>query len=137
MLRQPNPGAERALRPAGIGQPGEAIPPQHGDHTMSINIEDPPGKDRYEIRCAPQVLTDILVQVRDLRNNDKSRCLFTFEIGHLLLQEVEGDAVLSGEWKGGNQRRAVLLRWASLLECYAATIRAAIDSGKVKKEPAQ
>ncbi len=104
---------------------------------MSLNIEDPPGKDRYELRCAPQVLTDILVQVRDLRDGDKSRCIFTFEIGKLLLQEVEEDALLSGAWEGGDHRRAVLLRWASLLECYAATMRAAMDAGKVKKEPAQ
>ena len=95
---------------------------------MTILIECPLGNDRWEIKCAPQHLTDILVQVYDLSQKETKSATFTFKIGELMLEEIEQDGVIFGAWRGGKERREVLLRWALLLERYAEIMRVSINS---------
>lgn len=82
------------------------------------------GKDEWIIRTAPQCMTDVLVQVA--REKDPGTTLFTFEIGELIREELEGDGTLNGEFVATPARRAELARWADLLEIHARTIRAVL-----------
>lgn len=82
------------------------------------------GKDEWIIRTAPQCMTDILIQVA--REKDPGTTLFTFEVGELIREELEGDGTLTGEFVATPARRAELARWADLLEIHARTIRAVL-----------
>lgn len=89
---------------------------------MTIHIEED-GEDLWEIECAPHCMTDILVQVRRV---DAERPLFTFHIGDLLREEVEGHGDMGGMIQIDDEQSANLNRWADQLEIYAALIRTAL-----------
>lgn len=90
---------------------------------MAIHIEEN-GKDVWEIRCAPQCMTDILVQVRRVGTEMP---LFAFHIGDLLREEVEAHGDLGGMMQVDDEQSANLNRWADQLEIYAALIRTALQ----------
>lgn len=90
---------------------------------MSVVIERD-GREKWLVRTAPQCLTDILVQVADCENEEET--LFAFEIGELLRQTLEGSGCMDGSCLASPIQRAVLARWASILELHAGMIRAVL-----------
>jgi hypothetical protein len=79
----------------------------------------------WYVRLAPQRLTDILVQVVCVRE-DKDDVVFAFEIGALLLEEVETHGCLDGTLAPNDTMAMNLTRWADQLEAYVTIIRSAL-----------
>jgi len=79
----------------------------------------------WYVRLAPQRLTDILVQVVCVRE-DEDDVVFAFEIGELLLEEVEDNGRLDGTLAPNDTMAMNLMRWADQLEAYAMIVRSAL-----------
>ena len=100
---------------------------------MYIQI-DPNEEDEdrdFNVICAPQCLTDILVQVR--RANDNTVVL-TFEIGKLMREEIEGHGDMEGLLLVTNEEATNFARWADQLEIYAALMRSALKCRRPKSD---
>jgi hypothetical protein len=87
---------------------------------MTVYIERD-GKDEWVVRTAPQCMTDIIVQVA--RCDGEEQTLFAFHIGELIRTELEADGGIDGSYLADHERRAILARWADILELHARMIR--------------
>jgi hypothetical protein len=90
---------------------------------MALTIEDDDGHEVCSVKCAPQAISDILVQVT---RGPERVCILSFSIGQLMREELEGDGDWSGMLQVSDERAAVLLRWADQLEAYAQIMRSAL-----------
>lgn len=90
---------------------------------MAVVIERD-GVEEWIVQCAPQCMTDILVQVS--RMADPENVVFTFQIGELMREALEDCGDLLGMLQCSDQQAAVLERYASLLEIYAEIMRSAL-----------
>lgn len=99
---------------------------------MPLTIENTDHQDEWIVRCAPQCLTDILVQVTHAETPEQ--CVFTFCLGKMLREMVEDYGTWDGTLVMDKHHVAVFERWASQLDLYAEIIRSAL---KYAVEPAE
>lgn len=81
-------------------------------------------EETWIVKCAPQVATDILVQV--YRNGEDRPALFTFCIGELIREEAEGHVYPNGIVLLTDAERECMERWADQMELYACILRSSI-----------
>lgn len=93
---------------------------------MSVIVKNAKGAWEWRISCAPQTLTDILVEVAKIDRHGKWTIVCSFHLGELMRQEVEDHASLLGPLSIDDHAAGVLTRWADQLVLYAGIMRSAL-----------
>ena len=83
---------------------------------------------QWRINCAPQQLTDIIIQVSMPGHANGDSASVAFGLGDLLRGEVDTKVTLDGDNGMTDEELATTLRWAELLEAYALILRAALKA---------
>jgi hypothetical protein len=89
---------------------------------------------QWRINCAPQQLTDIIIQVSMPGHADCDFADLSFSLGELLRSEIDGYAGFEGHVVMTDEEMATTLRWAELLEAYALILRAALKAPRLIRE---